>query len=86
MKSATPQPLIGTAYWYDCIDVKQRAAAKSLVARRVPVVIEHKNNLDRPMWTVLFEGTNFWADGFDVRDDAQAFAQAWNARIGHQEI
>jgi hypothetical protein len=71
-------PAMGTPDWFFCIDQSQRAAAQDPVSRKVPVVVQHRNETGGWTWAVMFKDTSFCADAFFDQPDAEAFAKVWN--------
>lgn len=78
-------PAIGSEGWFnlfgpDAMDNTVRAAAVRFVKELRPVLVIHTDENGEWVWAVAFESTDFWANSFPSKPEAEAYAAAWNAQ------
>lgn len=70
-------PPLGTPTWFNVFSGGDLARAKKFVADKHPVIVVENTDTGPLLYSVAFQGTDFWADSFDDAQNAKAFADAW---------
>ena len=70
---------IGTREWFECIPAAQADPARSLVDKRIPVVMQPQGDASTSC-PVVFDDTEFVAYGFDDNEASNCFVGPWNNR------
>lgn len=75
--SPEEHPPIGSPTWFKVFSGGDLARAKKFVADKHPVIVVENTDTGPLLYSVAFQGTDFWADSFDDAQNAKAFADAW---------
>jgi hypothetical protein len=76
--SASEHPPLGSMLWFSQFAGAVLKSAQAYVNTKHPVTVYASTDAGPLQWVVAFVNSDFWADAFEDKASAEAYAAAWN--------